>query len=50
MNLLKRIFLSIRNYFKAETEKVVLQQKTCHHCASRGVFIYPEIKKDEKKK
>lgn len=50
MNWLKRIFLSIRNYFEAEPEKIVLQQKTCHHCASRGVFTYPEIKKDENKK
>ncbi|MCA2005537.1 MAG: hypothetical protein LDL01_07035 [Ignavibacterium sp.] len=50
MILFKKFFLSLKNYFKSEPEKVVLREKTCHHCTSRGVFIYQGAKENEKKK
>ena len=33
---IKSIF---KNYSKVETEKIMVAQKTCPHCVSRGMFI-----------
>lgn len=47
---LKKIFSVIKKYLNSDPGKIVIQKTTCHHCASRGIIIYPEIKKDENKK
>ncbi|MBE0538842.1 MAG: hypothetical protein IH620_03955 [Ignavibacterium sp.] len=40
IKLLDKIKLVFKNDDKTETEKIIISQKSCPHCASRGLFIF----------
>ncbi len=39
-----KLFEKIKSFFKdnssIKTEKIIIAQKSCPHCASRGMFIF----------
>ena len=43
INFIKKIKLLFRNDSQIETEKFLISQKSCPHCASRGMFIFNNI-------
>ncbi|MBK6913175.1 MAG: hypothetical protein IPH11_05735 [Ignavibacteriales bacterium] len=42
MKLLKKIRSFFKNDNLIETEKFVIAQKSCPHCASRGLFVFKD--------
>lgn len=47
MKLLKKIRSFFKNDNLIETEKFVIAQKSCPHCASRGLFVFNDTPKDQ---
>ena len=39
-----KLFEKIKSFFKGDssikTEKIIIAQKSCPHCASRGMFVF----------
>ena len=45
MKLIEKIKLFFKNDSSTEPPKFIITQKSCPHCASRGMFVFnPEIK------
>jgi hypothetical protein len=40
MKLVKRIKSFFRNDNAIQSEKIVISQKSCPHCTSRGMFVF----------
>ncbi len=40
MKLIEKIKLFFKNDTSIETPKFIIAQKSCPHCASRGMFIF----------
>jgi len=40
MKILDKIKSIFKNDNKVETEKIIITQKTCPHCVSRGMFVF----------
>ena len=40
MKLIEKIKLFLKNDTSIETPKFIIAQKSCPHCASRGMFIF----------
>ena len=40
MKLLDKFKSVFKNDYKVETEKIIIAQKSCPHCASRGMFVF----------
>jgi len=40
LKLLDKIKSVFKNGNKTKTEKIIISQKSCPHCASRGLFIF----------
>ncbi|HEX9251384.1 MAG TPA: hypothetical protein VF870_04035 [Ignavibacteriaceae bacterium] len=45
IKLLDKIKLVFKNDHKTEKEKIIISQKSCPHCASRGLFIFNDTPK-----
>jgi len=50
MKLVEKIKSVFKNESKVETEKFVIAQKSCPHCASRGMFIFKNNSRDKNDK
>ena len=40
LKFLDKLKSAFKNDNKVETEKIIITQKSCPHCASRGLFIF----------
>jgi len=45
MKLVKRIKSFFRNDNAIQSEKIVISQKSCPHCTSRGMFVFNDTPK-----
>jgi hypothetical protein len=43
LDKLKSVF---KNDNKVETEKIIISQKSCPHCTSRGLFVFNDTPKN----
>lgn len=50
MKLVKNIKSDFKNDNAIQSEKIVIAQKSCPHCASRGMFIFKNNNKNENAK
>jgi hypothetical protein len=46
LKLLDKIKSVFKNDSKTETEEIIILQKSCPHCASRGLFIFNDTSKN----
>ena len=46
LKLLHKIKSVFKNESKTETEKIIISQKSCPHCASRGLLVFNDIPKN----
>lgn len=48
MKFIKVLIKKFIEYLKQEPEKIKIEKPLCHHCATRGVVLQNEIKKNAK--
>jgi hypothetical protein len=49
IKLLDKIKSVFKINYKIETEKIIITQKSCPHCASRGMFVFNNNSKTKTK-